>query len=370
MHLQTLSLLNFKNYADASLQFSEKINCFVGENGVGKTNLLDAIHYLALCKSSFNPVDTQNIRFDEEFAVIQGVYRKEEKEEQIYCSIRRQKNKIFKRNKKEYQRLADHIGLFPLVMISPSDSSLITGGSEERRRFLNEVMAQFDRNYLENVILYNRALQQRNRLLKDFAVSGSFQRDLLEVWDEQLILYGEPVFRAREAFISSLLPVFREIYAHVSGHKEEVEMKYESPLHEATFRDLLALNLQKDRALQYTSAGVHKDDLVMTLGPLPLKKIGSQGQQKTLLVALKLAEFEYISREKGLKPTLLLDDLFDKFDRNRVRQIIQLVAENRFGQIFISDTNEDRLLGIIREIPVAHRIFRISRGGTVEQLTD
>jgi len=370
MYLKELSLVNFKNYTDASLQFCEKINCFVGENGVGKTNILDAIHYLALCKSNFNPVDTQNIRFDEEFSVIQGSYIREDKEEDIYCSIRRQKSKIFKRNRKEYQRLADHIGLFPLVMISPADSVLISGGSEERRRFLNEVIAQFDRNYLENMIRYNRALQQRNKLLKDFAAKGRFQADLLEVWDEQLILYGEPVYEVRKDFIDKLLPVFRDIYAHVSGMKEEIVMAYESQLSSMPFRELLQASIAKDRALQYTSAGVHKDDLLMTLGPLPLKKIGSQGQQKTLLVALKLAEFEYISKLKGVRPTLLLDDLFDKFDRNRVKQIISLVSDNRFGQIFISDTNEERLLGIIDEIPVEHRVFRIARGGGIEKISD
>ncbi len=370
MYLKSLALVNFKNYADANLQFSEKINCFVGENGVGKTNLLDAIHYLALCKSNFNPVDVQNIRFEEEFAVIQGEYFRDGKDEDIYCSIRRQKSKIFKRNRKEYQRLADHIGLLPLVMISPADSVLISGGSEERRRFLNEVLAQFDRTYLENMIRYNRALQQRNKLLKDFAASGRFQRDQLEVWDEQLIIYGEPVHKARMEFIRNLLPVFSDIYAHVSGKKEQIELVYESQLNEESFRTLLEANIIKDRALQYTSVGVHKDDLVMTLGPLPLKKVGSQGQQKTLLVALKLAEFEFISGIKGVKPTLLLDDLFDKFDRNRVRQIITLVADNRFGQIFISDTNEERLLGIIGDLPVDHRIFRIKREGEIEKISE
>ena len=360
MHLKTLSLINFKNYEQADIDLSPKINCFVGENGVGKTNLLDAIHYLALCKSNLNPVDTQNIRYETEFALIQGEFDRMEKNEQIYCSIRKSKKKQFKRNKKDYQRLAEHIGLIPLVMISPADYILIQGGSEERRKLMNSVIGQYDRNYLENVISYNRILSQRNKLLKDAAQQGRVSMDVLDVLNEQLIMYGEPVYSSRKEFIDRLTPVFDKYYKHVSGEKEEVSLEYSSQLHETSFRELLETGLSKDRALQYTTTGIHKDDITMKLGGHPLKKVGSQGQQKTYLVSLKLGEFEFMKTTLKLPPILLLDDVFDKLDAFRVKQIIKLVADNQFGQIFITDTNENRMWDILKEIPVEHRVFKIT----------
>jgi DNA replication and repair protein RecF len=367
MHLKSLSLVNFKNYEQVDIPLSEKINCFVGENGVGKTNILDAVHYLALCKSNLNPIDTQNIRYEEDFCVVQGLFERLGKEENIYCGIRRQKKKQFKRNRKEYQKLSEHIGLIPLVMISPADSILINGGSEERRKFMNGVIAQYSKAYLENMIQYNRALTQRNRLLKDFANTRSFNLDMLEVWDEQLIRYGEPVYEERRRFVEELLPVFSTFYEHVSGNRESVTLSYQAQLLEKGFREGLQESLEKDRIIQYTTFGVHKDDLGMLLGEHSLKKNGSQGQQKTFLVALKLAEFEFIRKLTEIPPILLLDDIFDKFDANRVKQIISLVAENHFGQIFITDTNEQRLQGILKEIPADHRVFEIRHGGSLEQ---
>lgn len=363
MYLKTLSVINFKNYEEADLGLSQKINCFVGENGVGKTNLLDAIHYLALCKSNLNPVDTQNIRYDQEFAVIQGTFERREKEEVIYCSVRRNRKKQFKRNKKDYQRLADHIGLIPLVMISPADYVLIQGGSEERRRLMNSVIGQYDRNYLEHVINYNRVLTQRNRLLKEHAPVKQVDRDVLDVLDDQLVAAGIPVFEARKDFVERLTPVFQKYHRHVSGEKETVSLSYSSQLTGGDFSDLLKQNLQKDLVVQYTTVGIHKDDLEMMLGSHPLKKVGSQGQQKTYLVALKLAEFDFMQEVMELPPILLLDDVFDKFDAFRVRQIIKLVAENAFGQIFITDTNEQRLLEILKDIPVENRVFNITKEG-------
>ncbi len=370
MHLKSLSLVNFKNYEQVDIPLSAKINCFVGENGVGKTNIFDAVHYLALCKSNLNPVDSQNVRHHEDFCVVQGVFDRMGKEENIYCGIRKQKKKQFKRNQKEYQKLSEHIGLIPLVMISPADSILIHGGSEERRKFMNGVIAQYSRVYLENLIKYNRALTQRNRLLKDFASSGSFNRDMLEVWDEQLIRYGEPIYEERQRFVEELLPVFGRFYEHVSGNKEQVTLTYQAQLQEKGFREGLKESLAKDRIIQYTTFGIHKDDLGMSLGEYSLKKIGSQGQQKTFLVALKLAEFEFIRKLTELPPILLLDDIFDKFDANRVKQIISMVAENHFGQIFITDTNELRLYGILKEIPTDHRVFKIELAGTVQQMDE
>lgn len=365
MHLKSLSLVNFKNYQQVDIPLSWRINCFVGENGVGKTNVLDAVHYLALCKSNLNPVDTQNIRYEEDFCVVQGVFERLEKEENIYCGIRRQKKKQFKRNQKEYQKLSEHIGLIPLVMVSPFDSILINGGSEERRKFMNGVIAQYSRVYLENLIQYNRAVAQRNKLLKDFAQSRTFDIGMLEVWDDQLIRYGEPIFRERKRFVDELLPVFGSFYEHISGNKEQVSLVYMAQLDSSDFGTGLKESVEKDRIVQYTTFGIHKDDLGMGLGDHSLKKSGSQGQQKTFLVALKLAEFEFIRKLTGIPPILLLDDIFDKFDANRVKQIIRLVAENHFGQIFITDTNESRMLGILGELPAEHRVFRIDHAGTV-----
>jgi DNA replication and repair protein RecF len=368
MHLKSLSLVNFKNYEQLDIPLSPKINCFVGENGVGKTNVLDAVHYLALCKSNLNPVDTQNIRYDEEFCVVQGVFERFGREENIYCGIRKQKKKQFKRNQKEYQKLSEHIGLIPLVMVSPFDAILINGGSEERRRFMNSVIAQYSRVYLENVIQYNHALSQRNRLLKDFAVSRTFNSDMLELWDEQMVRYGEPIYEERKRFVEELLPVFSSFYEHVSGNREVVTLAYQAQLHTTGFREGLAGSVDKDRIVQYTTFGIHKDDLAMDLGVQSLKKSGSQGQQKTFLVALKLAEFEFIRKLMEIPPILLLDDIFDKFDGTRVKQIINLVAENHFGQIFITDTNESRLLGILKELPADHRVFRIEHSGVMTQM--
>ncbi len=370
MYLKSLSLVNFKNYEQLDIPLSEKINCFVGENGVGKTNVLDAVHYLALCKSSLNPVDTQNIRYDEEFSVIQGVFQRLGKEENILCGIRKNKKKQFKRNQKEYQKLSEHIGLIPLVMVSPFDSLLINGGSDERRKFINGVVAQYSKVYLDNMIRYNHALSQRNKLLKDFAASRSFNQEMLEVWDENLIRYGEPVYQERKRFVEELLPVFGAFYEHVSGDREKVSLAYQTQLDDLDFREGLSASVEKDRILQYTSFGIHKDDLNMKLGSYSLKKSGSQGQQKTFLVALKLAEFEFIRKITDLSPILLLDDIFDKFDAKRVKHIISLVAQNNFGQIFITDTQTSRLQGILNEISTEHQIFGIDHDGGIKRLKD
>ena len=368
MHLKTLSLVNFKNYEQVDIPLSAKINCFVGENGVGKTNLLDAVHYLSLCKSNLNPVDSQNIRYEQEFLVVQGVFERMGKEENIYCGIRRQKKKQFKRNQKEYSKLSEHIGLIPLVMISPVDAILINGGSEERRKFVNGVIAQYSRVYLENLIQYNRALTQRNRLLRDFAVARNFDRGMLQVWDEQLIRYGEPIYEERKRFVNELLPVFNAFHSHVSGNREQVTLTYQAHLQDCGFREGLKASIEKDRIIQYTTFGIHKDDLRMELGGHSLKKSGSQGQQKTFLVALKLAEFEFIRKLTEIPPILLLDDIFDKFDAGRVKHIMNLVAENQFGQIFITDTNEQRLQGILQEIPAERKVFRITPEARLEEI--
>jgi DNA replication and repair protein RecF len=366
MYLKELSLINFKNYGQSELSFSPKINCFIGSNGVGKTNLLDAIYYLSMCKSYLNPIDSQNVQYDEDFFVLQGDYLLKDKNESIYCGLKKNKKKQFKRNKKEYQKLSDHIGLLPVVMISPTDNSLIMDGSDERRKFMDSVISQYDKVYLDNLIRYNRALVQRNKLLKDFYQQRSFDADSLEIWNEQIIALGEKVYKVRVKFVEELIPIFQEYYTRISGDKETVQLVYNSQLHEGEFRDILKDALEKDRIVQHTTVGVHKDDLTLTLENYPIKKAGSQGQQKTFLVSLKLAQFDFIKQLSGFKPILLLDDIFDKFDKNRVRQIIELVAEHHFGQIFITDTSQDRLENILGEINIPHHIFIIDSPDKIE----
>lgn len=360
MYLKKLSLVNFKNYEQADIEFCSRINCFVGSNGVGKTNLLDSIHYLALCKSYFNAVDTQNIKHDADFSVIQGEFEIKGDIENIYCGIQRNKRKQFKRNKKDYPKLSEHIGLIPLVMISPADSSLIMDGGEERRKFVNGVISQYDRPYLENIMNYNRVLTQRNKFLKTIAEKASPDLAVLEVYDQQLCKYGEDIFRKREDFVKELVPVFSRFYSYISADREDVNLVYKSQLREDSFPVLLKKNRKKDRILQYTTTGIHRDDLEMSLDGYPFKKVGSQGQQKTYQLALKLGKFEFIRQVSGKLPILLLDDVFDKFDHQRVEQIIRLFSENDFGQIFITDTDEGRMRSILNRIGIENRVFKIN----------
>lgn len=366
MHLENLSLINFKNYAEAELAFSNKINCFVGPNGVGKTNLLDAIHYLCMCKSMINTVDSQNVKEPEGFFVVQGNFEKQESHHAIYCGFKKGKKKQFKRNDKEYAKLSEHIGLFPSVVVSPLDANLILDGSEERRKFIDSVISQYNRNYLDALIRYNKALTQRNKLLKNFAAQHQFDESVLEVWDEQLAHYGGLIFEERQAFVEQLIPIFNYYYGHISLERENVGLTYKSDLHESKMIDLLKARIPKDRVLQYTTVGVHKDDLLLTLKDRPIKKLGSQGQQKSYLVALKLAQFDFLKKVSGLQPLLLLDDVFDKFDRDRVKQIMMLVADNHFGQIFITDTHPDRLEEILEELPIESRLFAIDLAGGID----
>jgi len=360
LFLSKLSLVQFKNYSEASLIFSPKINCFVGDNGVGKTNLLDAIHYLSLTKSYFNTLDQQNIQYGKDFFVIHGKFVKDGKTEKIFCSVRLNKRKIFKRNNKDYERLADHIGFLPVVMISPVDNSLILEGSEQRRRFADTVISLYDKQYLNALIRYNRALLQRNKLLKQFEFKREMINDELELWDNQLIIPGNEIYGKRKEFIECLIPIFQRYYNTISEEKETVRLEYNSSLHEKDFAVILEANREKDRIMQYTTSGIHKDDLVMTLNGHPIKKTGSQGQQKTFLVALKFAKFEFIRELTGIKPVLLLDDIFDKFDAHRVFQIMNMVTRNEFGQIFITDTHLEHLENILKDLDTDYKVFKIN----------
>lgn len=346
MHLQHIRLVGFKNYDEAEFRFIPTVNCITGPNGKGKTNLLDAIHYLCLCKGFLNPVDSQNIRHGAPFFVIEGEFWREGKEEQIFCGLKRGMKKQFKRNKKEYERLADHIGLFPVVVISPLDHVLLTGGSEERRKFTDSLIAQFDHSYLEDLMAYNRLIAQRNALLKHFFESRKFDRETLHVYNEQLIPYGNAVYQRRKDFIERFTPVFSALYNYLSGQAEEVTLMYESHLHNGDFGTLLNEALEKDRLMQYSTVGVHKDDLIFQLNGYPVRKFGSQGQQKTYLTALKLAEHDFLAQMKGFAPILLLDDIFDKLDSDRVGKLIHKVSEEGFGQVFITDTGKEKLSAI------------------------
>ena len=354
--LKSLSLVNFKNYYQGGFSFCPKINCLVGNNGVGKTNVLDAIYYLSMTKSCLNPADTQNIRYDNDFFVIQGEYDRKGEPESIYCGLKRGQKKIFRRNRKDYERLSEHIGLLPVVMVSPADGQLITGGSEERRRLMNEVISQYDHRYLLDMMNYNRALEQRNALLKTFAENHTFDAEVLEVWNGQLVACGNKIFEYRTKYCQELIPVFQQYYGEISGGCETVELVYRSQLQEKEFSVLLRESVEKDRMLQFTTTGPHKDDLLLQMDGYPIKKSGSQGQQKTFLVALKLANYDFIRLHCSIMPLLLLDDVFDKFDARRVSRIIRLVAGKQFGQIFITDTGREHIEGILQQIDCEFQI--------------
>jgi len=363
MFIRELSILNYKNFGEATLSFSKKLNCFIGNNGVGKTNLMDAIYYLSFCKSYFNNPDSQNVRHSEEFFALQGRYEHNGTNEEIHCGFKLGQKKKIRRNKKEYERFSDHIGLLPLVIISPSDAGLIQGGSEERRRFMDSVISQYDRTYLDWLVRYNRALQQRNILLKEYSCQPNIDPDIFAIWDEQLVHLGDKIHQKRVDFLQELLPVFQRYYSLISGGNESVSLEYDSQLNDQNFSTLLIESFAKDRMLLFTTTGIHKDDLDLRLGGYPIKRLGSQGQNKTYLVALKFAQFDFIKSQNNLKPILLLDDIFDKLDSGRVEEIVKLVSEDHFGQIFITDTNREHLDSILLEAGGDDfRIFIVEKG--------
>lgn len=368
MYIRRLTLSNFKNHAEVDLDFSAKINCFIGDNGVGKTNLLDALHYLSFCKSYFNPIDSQNIQHDAGFFSIHGTYSKNgDNNDVVSCIQKRNAKKQFKLNKKEYDRLADHIGLYPLVMISPYDRDLINEGSEARRKYIDSVISQFDKVYLDDLINYNKAVSQRNSLLKQFAETGYFDRSSLEIWDEKLIELGSGIHEKRKAFLTDFSGLFWHYFEFISGGKEKVNITYDSQLHDNGLRDLLEEAVPRDCAVKYTTVGIHKDDLLFEIDGHPVKKFGSQGQQKSFVIAIKLAQFDYTKNIKGFKPVLLFDDIFDKLDHNRVEQLIKLVSDNSFGQVFITDTQQERIGMVFNKVDIDHKIFRIDNGTVSEE---
>ena len=373
MILDRLILSNFKNYAEASIELCGNVNCFVGNNGAGKTNLLDAVYYLSFCKSYFNPVDSQNIRVGEDFFAIHGFYSghlpegtaDEEEKADIYhvsCVLQRGMTKQMRWNKKPYKTLAEHIGRIPLVMVSPGDSQLITGGSEGRRKFMDGVISQMDNNYLDHLLHYTKALDQRNKLLKQMWEDRVWEEEMVSVWDEQLCRHGEFLYEGRQRFIAEFSPFFEEYYHWIAGNAEPGSIGYQRD--ERPLEEQLAESRQNDRFALHTTCGPHKDDLLLMLdGDMSAKRFGSQGQQKSFALALKLAQFQYLLNRTGDRPILLLDDIFDKLDMLRVEQLIALVGSDRFGQVLLTDTQPGRVQSIFDALPhLEHRIFNVDKG--------
>ena len=383
MILKRLSILNYKNIREATLELSPKINCFIGHNGAGKTNVLDTVYYLSFCRSASNPIDSQVIRHEQPFCMLEGEYvgdggwtmddsqqpTPDTQHLLISCGMKRGVKKHFKRDKKEYRRLSEHIGLIPLVVVAPSDTLLIEGGSEERRKLMDMVISQYDRQYMEHLSRYNNALQQRNTLLKmDGAEGGSSQAEpydpsLMQIWEEQMAQEGEALYARRDAFIRELTPVFQDYYRRISEEREEVGLRYVSHCQRGPLLDVIQRDRQKDRIMGFSLHGVHRDDLEFTLGGHQMKREGSQGQNKTYVTSLKLAQFDFLKRTASqTTPLLLLDDIFDKLDASRVEQIVRLVSGDSFGQIFITDTNRSHLDQILRTSALDYKIFQVENG--------
>ena len=387
MHLESLELLNFKNYEEIKLNFSPDINCLVGNNGSGKTNMLDAIHYLSLTRSAFNTVDVQNIRHQENFMVIRGSFRssdsqngnsldeepfhdapqKKGKSETIQCSLQLGQRKVVKHNKKAYDKIGEHIGRFPVVLIAPNDTDVIREGSETRRKFFDSILSQIDQQYLQWLMQYNHTLKQRNSLLKHFSETHTLDRDLLEPYNQQLLSLGKSLLQARKAFLQDYLPYFLGHYQNLSEGREEVRIAYESNLDVENPEKDLANSLRRDLALQRTNVGIHKDDYVFEIAGHPLKKFGSQGQQKSFVIALKLAQFDIIRQHKGFKPILLLDDIFDKLDDLRIAKLMELVSGHTFGQLFVTDARPERTERIFQQLPNTEVVIYKIQDGKAEQ---
>lgn len=361
MILKRLSLLNYKNLTEAELQLADKLNCFIGQNGMGKTNLLDAVYFLSMCKSSTTSQDQMVVQHGAEFMVLQGDYEREDgTTEEIYCGLKRGQKKQFRRSKKPYKRIAEHIGLIPVIMVSPNDQMLIMGGSEERRRFMDMTISQCDLPYLNALMRYNKALQQRNVLLKQ---EEEPDPDLMALWEEAMAQEGEFIYLKRKSYVEAFTPCFQEFYDKISNGNESVCLEYVSHGSRGPLLETIQRDRAKDRAVGYSLHGIHKDDLEMTLGGFPMKREGSQGQNKTYLIALKLAQFDFLRRTgQQTSPILLLDDIFDKLDASRVEQIVKLVSGGDFGQTFITDTNRDHLDSILQHIQQDYKLFEVEQG--------
>lgn len=362
MYLKKLSLINFKNIREENLEFRPGINCFVGDNGAGKTNVIDAVYFLSMCKSSLAMTDGQNMRHGSDFFLLDGQYLTDEgRSESVVCAFARKGGKTLKRNGKEYERLSDHVGLIPVVIVSPADTMLISDAADERRRYLNGFISQLDRAYLQALVRYNAVLGERNRLLKI-----SRDEQMLCIYDRQLVEQGGIIHRKRSEIAALLEPEVARYYRHLSSDREQVTLEYRSELNDTPFEELLLKSREKDFVNGFTTAGIHRDDLVLRIGGYPLRKYGSQGQQKSFLIALKLAQYALVAQAKGEKPILLLDDLFDKLDAGRVEQLIRLVSEDSFGQILITDCNPTRLRTILDKAGGEYALFTVGNGAVTQ----
>ena len=363
MYLEKIHLLNFKNYEEFSATFGPQINCIVGDNGSGKTNILDAIYYLSLTKSAFSQTDNQGIRHGAAFFLIDGWFETPEKKVNVKCSLKIGGRKVFQYDKHPYDKISEHIGKFPLVLIAPDDTDLVRLGSEERRKFFDGLISQLDPEYLQDFIRYNQFLKQRNSLLRQFFEQNYFDKDLLELYTNELLKLGRNLHEKRKSFLFAFVPVFQEHYKNLSESRETVELLYESELSDENFEYDFSYNFKRDLQLQRTTRGVHRDDFIFEIDGFSLRKFGSQGQQKSFVIALKLAQFETLKIQKGSKPLLLLDDIFDKLDEPRIRKLMQMIADHQFGQIFVTDARPERTEKIFENIGVEMRIFRTSTRG-------
>lgn len=361
MYLKSIQLINFKNYREANYDFTDSLNGIVGLNGVGKTNLLDAIHYLSMCKSYFNNLDQLNINFSADFFAIHGVFQSDNIDgvSKVSCIQKRDYKKIFKLNQKEYSRLSDHIGLFPSVMISPYDSDYINGGSDLRRKYFDSIISQYDKIYLDNLIQYNKTLLQRNILLKRFEEEKFYDKDAIAIWTDKLCMLGNEIYKKRKVFINEFFPVFNTYFNKISSEKEDVTITYESMLHDNSLDYLLKDAEKKDLLAQHTTVGTHKDDFSFMMNGFAVKKFCSQGQQKTFLISLKLSHYEYLKHVKNIKPLLLLDDVFDKLDDQRVEKLMSLVAEKEFGQVFITHVQKKSMENLFSKSDINFKIHEL-----------
>jgi len=357
--LKKISIINYKNILEKEFELDPKINCFVGNNGVGKTNILDAVYHLSMGKSYFNVKNDQLINRGKDYMLVDGVFELNNKNESIVFSLKIGEKKVLKRNGKPYKKFSNHIGLIPVVLISPYDNDLINEGSSERRKFIDSIISQNDKEYLINLIAYTRVIQNRNRLLKQYNRSVDFDLDTIKVYDDQIYKLSEPIFKARNKFIKEFTPLVLEKYKHISDDKEKISIEYKSDLINNHIENLIKDSFQKDVILQYTSVGLHKDDFVFNIDENRIKKFGSQGQQKSFLIALKLAQFDYLKNETGNSPILLMDDVFDKLDLMRVKRIVEIVNSTNFGQLFLSDTDKERIEKVLSSLNLSSKIFEV-----------
>lgn len=362
MQVKSITISQFKNLKEVGISFSPRFNCFVGDNGAGKTNILDALYLLSMTKSFFNSTDVMNIRHGDDFFSVRASYVRSGEELELFCSYSASSKKSFKRNGKQYEKLGDHIGYVPLVMVSPEDIDLILGGSEVRRKWLDMVISQCDSDYLFTLMKYNKVLQQRNTLLKSMQGAMLCDSSLIEVWDDRLVELGEVILKVRQRFIDEFCPIFDRYYKAVSGGNESVFLTYKESVASGEFAKTLVASLGKDVALGYTSVGIHKDDLNMQLDEYPIRKVGSQGQKKSFIIALKFAMYEWLMQRKGVKPLLLLDDIFDKLDPSRVRAILNIVGSDSFGQVFITDTRRESVEEMLKSLGADFSLFEIEKG--------